>query len=157
MDEILPRIRELSEEVAAAHEAFVVDFRLRGKLQGKVLELFVDTDVGITADRCAAISRDLSARLDHENFSSGRYQLVVSSPGLDRPLKLHRQYRKNVGKNLKVRFRRLEEVKTVVGRVREVTDRRIVLQEKGTWKEIPISFDSIEESKVEIEWGSERK
>lgn len=157
MDEILPRIRELSEEVAAAHEAFVVDFRLRGKLQGKVLELFVDTDVGITADGCAAISRDLSARLDHENFSSGRYQLVVSSPGLDRPLKLHRQYRKNVGRNLKVRFRRLEEVKTVVGRVREVTDRRIVLQEEGTWKEIPISFDSIEESKVEIEWGSERK
>jgi len=137
------------------HGAFLVDLSLRGERHSKVLEAFVDTDAGITADGCAAISRDLSTRLDHENLIQGRYNLVVSSPGLDRPLKQFRQYPKNVGRNLKVRYRSAEEVRTVVGRLVEVREENIGLEERGK-EEILIPLDSILESKVEIEFGHSR-
>jgi ribosome maturation factor RimP len=150
--EISPRIRELAEEVAQAHGAFLVDLFLRGGGQGRVLEVYVDTDPGITADGCAAISRDLSPRLDHENLIQGRYNLVVSSPGLDRPLKLLRQYRKNIGRNLKVRYRSDEEVRSVVARLVEVHAGSIELQEEGK-ESVVIPLDRVQESKVEIEFG----
>jgi ribosome maturation factor RimP len=150
--EISPRIRELAEEVAEAHDAFLVELFLRGGGQGRVLEVYVDTDPGITADGCAAISRDLSPRLDQENLIQGRYNLVVSSPGLDRPLKLLRQYRKNIGRNLKVRFRSEDEVRTVIGKLVEVREDSIGLEEEGK-ESVVIPLDRVQESKVEIEFG----
>jgi ribosome maturation factor RimP len=156
MAEIIQRIRQVSEDVAIAHEAFLVDLCIRGERNSKVLEVYVDTDAGITADGCAAISRELSARLDHENLIQGRYNLIVSSPGLDRPLKLFRQYRKNLGRNLKVRYRVAEEVKTVVGRLVEVGDENIGLEGRGK-EEILIPLGNIVESKIEIEFGQSPK
>lgn len=157
MTEILPRIRELSEDVARAHEAFVVDFSLRGERQSQVLELFVDTDAGITADGCAAISRDLLSQLDQKNLIPHRYNLIVSSPGLDRPLKLLRQYRKNVGRSLRVRFQTTGEARTIVGRLLEVGDDEIIIQEKGRDEKSSIPFNRIQESRVEIEFGHSSK
>lgn len=157
MTEILPKIRELSEDVAKAHEAFVVDLSLRGERQSQILELFVDTDAGITADRCAAISRDLSSQLDQESLIPHRYTLIVSSPGLDRPLKLLRQYRKNVGRNLRVRFQTGGEARSIVGRLLEVSDDEIIIQEKGRDEKNSIPFKRIQESKIEIEFGHSPK
>jgi ribosome maturation factor RimP len=156
MVEVSERIRQVSEEVASAHEAFLVDLCIRGERHSKVLEVYVDTDTGITADGCAAISRELSTRLDHENLIQGRYSLVVSSPGLDRPLKLFRQYRKNLGRNLKVRYRAAEEVRTVIGRLVEIRDENIGLEERGK-EEILIPLGNIVESRVEIEFGHSPK
>ena len=153
MGEILPRIRVLSEEVVHAHNAYLVDLSSRGDRHNQVLEIFVDTEAGITADGCAEISRDLSARLDHENIFPGRYNLVVSSPGLDRPLKLIRQYQKNVGRSLRVRHLLPEETKTIAGRLIQVTEQGIVLEEKSTREKVHLDFDRIEETKVEIDWG----
>jgi ribosome maturation factor RimP len=157
MLENLSKIRDISEAVAESHEAFLVDLTLRGERKTQVLEVFVDTDGGITADRCAAISRDLSARLDLENLLSSRYNLIVSSPGLDRPLKLRRQYKKNVGRNLKIRFVSAAGLQNFVGRLVEVSEEAITLQEKGRDSTRTIPFDIIEESKVEIEFGHPRK
>jgi ribosome maturation factor RimP len=156
MAEVSPRIRQLSEEVAHAHQAFLVDLIMRGEGHSKVLEVFVDTDAGITADGCAVISRDLSSHIDHENLIQGRYSLVVSSPGLDRPLKLVRQYRKNVGRNLKVRYRSAEEVRTIVGRLVEIREDNIGLEERDKGQ-VFIPLESIVESRVEIEFGHRQK
>jgi ribosome maturation factor RimP len=156
MAEVTPRIRQLSEEVARAHEAFLVNLSLRGERDGRVLEVFVDTDAGITADGCAEISRDLSTWLNRENLIEGRYNLVVSSPGLDRPLKLFRQYQKNIGRNLKVRYRSAGDVRTIVGRLVEVREDSIGLEEKDK-EEIVIRLDNIVASKVEIEFGHSPK
>jgi ribosome maturation factor RimP len=152
LPEISPRIRQLAEEVAQAHDAFLVDIFLRGGSQGRVLEVYVDTDPGITADGCAAISRDLSSQLDHERLIQGRYSLVVSSPGLDRPLKLHRQYRKNVGRNLRVRYHLEGGIRAVVGRLVEVREDSIGLEERGK-ESVLIPLERIQESFVEIEFG----
>lgn len=152
--EVLFRIREISEAVALTHQAFLVDISLRGQKDSQVLEIFVDTATGITADGCAEISRDLSVRLDHENLIPGRYELRVSSPGLDRPLKLRQQYGKNVGRDLTVRYKAGEQIQTVTGQLTKVDADNIVLLLRSTEEVITIPFETIQESRVKIDFRS---
>jgi len=153
---VLSRVQEISEDVAGDHDAFVVDVCLRGQRDSQVLEVFVDTDRGITADECARISRDLSYRLDQESLIAGRYNLVVSSPGLDRPLKFRRQYGRNIGRKLEVRYHVGSDVKTLTGTLIRVEEDAITLAASGSMEDITIPFQSIQESKVEIEFRTRR-
>jgi ribosome maturation factor RimP len=66
------------------------------------VEVFIDSDSGISFKTCQRISRYLEQYFDEEQWLGEKYILDVSSPGVDRPLKLTRQYIKNVGRNLEV-------------------------------------------------------
>lgn len=54
--------------------------------QGGLLRVYIDTEEGIQLDDCQRVSHQLSGVLDVEDVIKGKYQLEVSSPGLDRPL-----------------------------------------------------------------------
>lgn len=69
------------------------------------LEIFIDTDEGVTLGECQQISRLIQSDLDLSGLAPENYMLDVSSPGLERPLKLRRQYVKNVGKVLLVELK----------------------------------------------------
>lgn len=145
-------IRKLAEENLSP-DKFVVDVLVSlKKLPGKVL-LIVDGDQGVTIDDCAELSRILSKAFDDRNyFGDNNYLLEVSTPGLDHPLKLRRQYHKNTGRLLKV----VGKEKTSEGKLKEVTDDKIVLtQEVGTGKkkeirEVEIPFSEIEKTFVQV-------
>lgn len=92
------RIREIVGELLDEMDAYLVDLKIRA---GKV-QLFVDRDPHITIDDCARINRALVRRLDMEFPFTSRFALEVSSPGLDQPLKVLRQYRKNIGRTVEV-------------------------------------------------------
>ena len=64
--------------------------------------ILLDSDEGITIQECADISRSLDQELEAVETPETNYALEVSSPGLDQPLRLPRQYQKNVGRDLKV-------------------------------------------------------
>jgi len=66
------------------------------------LEVFVDCDSGLTLEKCQKISRYLEHYFDEEGWLGESYTLEVSSPGLGKPLKLQRQYVKNVGRKVEV-------------------------------------------------------
>jgi len=78
-------------------DCFLVDISLS---PSKKLEVLVDTDSGITLDRCKKISRWLEAHLDESGWLGDTYALEVSSPGVGRPLKLVRQFRQNIGRTV---------------------------------------------------------
>jgi ribosome maturation factor RimP len=123
-------IRKLAESILAPGQ-FIVDITVSArKGPGKVL-LLVDADQGITIDDCAEISRQLSKLLDDSSLLTDNYLLEVSTPGVDHPLRLKRQYVKNVGRKLRVK----QGDKTLEGKLTEVNDERIVLtQETGSGK-----------------------
>lgn len=75
--------------------------------QGKhsVLRVFIEKEGGVNMDDCAAVSRQISAVLDVEEPIQGRYNLEVSSPGLNRPLYKESHYRRYIGENLQVKMR----------------------------------------------------
>jgi ribosome maturation factor RimP len=68
---------------------------------GSKIQVFIDCDSGMTFGRCKKMSRHLEASLDEENYLGGKYILEVSSPGVDRPIFLPRQFQKNLGRNIK--------------------------------------------------------
>lgn len=99
--DIAQKIRELAESHITDASHFVVDVVISKHKPHKV-SVFVDGDNGITIDHCSDLSRALSEDLDKLDLVKENYLLEVGTPGLDQPLKLKRQYVKNVGRGLKV-------------------------------------------------------
>ncbi len=67
------------------------------------LRAYVDKEGGITIDDCEKVSRAFSDLLDREDFIEDAYILEVSSPGLGRPLKKEKDYKRSMGKELEIR------------------------------------------------------
>ena len=146
------RVIELVEEkIADRSDLFIVSVRF---LNNGVLEILLDGDNGIAIEDCVQVSRHVGYHLEEENVIDRAYRLEVSSPGVDSPLLLGRQYQKNVGRDVKVKL--LDGAKKE-GQLRSVTNSTISIEEKVKEKgkkavliqtEIPI--DQIKETKVLI-------
>jgi len=134
-------------------EVFLVDVRIKPTNNVKI---FLDADNGLSIERLVQYNRRLYKDLEESGFfPNGDFSLEVSSPGLDEPLKLHRQYLKNVGRNVEVT--RKDGIKNE-GKLVSVTDHEIVLEEekgKAKKKEMvtyTISFDNIKTTTIQIKF-----
>lgn len=87
----------VEEKISDQPELFLVDVKMH--VNGKLM-ILVDGDQGIGIADCAAISRHVGFHLEENNTIEQAYNLEVSSPGIDFPLKSLRQYQKNTGRNL---------------------------------------------------------
>jgi ribosome maturation factor RimP len=98
------RVIELVEEKIAEIERpdlFLVSAKLHSN--GKLI-ILVDGDQGIGIADCVAISRYVGFKLEEEDVIKTPYNLEVSSPGIDTPLTLTRQYAKNIGRDLAIKM-----------------------------------------------------
>lgn len=144
-------IRSLAEENLSP-DKFVVAVRVSGKKKSaKRVSVIIDGDTGVNIDDCANLSRVLSKAFDERDiFGDDNYELEVSTPGLDQPLAMKRQYARNVGRNMKV----VSGDSIVQGKLTEVTaDKIVLIQEKGTGKkkvtsEHEIPFSNIDKAFV---------
>ncbi len=144
------RVHDLIE---AEPEVFLVEVKIKPTNNIKV---FLDADHGMSIERLIRYNRKLHRVLEESSlFPGGDFSLEVSSPGLDEPLKLLRQYRKNTG--------RFVEVTGIDGSKKEgklmvVTEKEIVLDEekgKGKKKELVqhiIPFTEIKTTLVQIKF-----
>jgi ribosome maturation factor RimP len=81
----------------------LVDIEYRKEGQGMILRLFIDKPGGVMLDDCADVSRELSEILDVEDLVHTHYNLEVSSPGLNRPLKKEADFQRYIGRTVKIR------------------------------------------------------
>ncbi|HWV71597.1 MAG TPA: ribosome assembly cofactor RimP [Pseudosphingobacterium sp.] len=94
------RVIELVEEkISDRPDLFLVDVKMHSN--GKLI-ILMDGDQGINIKDCAAISRHVGYHLEEENVLEQAYNLEVSSPGIDTPLTLLRQYIKNIGRSISI-------------------------------------------------------
>jgi len=118
------RVADLVEEkIADRPELFLVEVKM---LPNNKLIIHVDGDEGISIQDCAAISRHVGFHLEEENVIAQAYNLEVSSPGVGEPLKLVRQYTKNIGRTISIR---LNEGKKKEGKLLEVTENALLVEE----------------------------
>ncbi len=151
MKAIEEKIQGALEPILQRNGAFLVDTEIRTDRGRKVIQVFVDTDSGITIEQCAEISRDLSRELAITQFVQGDYELEISSPGLDRPLRLLRQYGKNLGRTFLVKFKLEEGPRVVTATLTKIENNELTFKDKeGDSLRIP--FESIIESKEELPW-----
>ncbi|MCG8390808.1 MAG: ribosome maturation factor RimP [Cytophagales bacterium] len=132
---------------------FLVDVVISAKRGPKKVLILLDGDHGVTIDHCARLSRILGQLLDEEELIDDKYMLEVSSPGVDYPITLDRQYRKNIGRNIKVSLKDGTEAK---GKLMEVNENGILLdreKKKGKKMEYELSkllFLEIDKSIVQV-------
>lgn len=149
MEKLENRIKEIAEEAIEDNPAlFLVDVLIKGSNGNQKLLLFVDGDNGVTIDDCSRISRRVGSVLEEEDLIAGKYFLEVSSPGLDHPIKLKRQYQNNIGRKLEVKKLDGEIVK---GKLLNVGSEDITLEIISKEKEERLmSFKEINQSKIEV-------
>ncbi|MFU2047497.1 ribosome maturation factor RimP [Avibacterium gallinarum] len=69
------------------------------------VRIYIDKEGGVSVDDCADVSRQVSAILDVEDPIADKYNLEVSSPGVDRPLFTLEQYQRYIGEEIMVHLR----------------------------------------------------
>jgi ribosome maturation factor RimP len=150
--DLVEEIRNMAVANLSA-DKFVVEVLVSGNKIPKRVIVIIDGDQGITIDDCAELSRTLAKQLDDRALlGDENYLLDVSTPGLDHPLKLKRQYYKNIGRGLKIK--RLDTV--TEGKLTAVTEDKIILtQEVGMGKKketniIEIPFSEIDKAFVMV-------
>ena len=118
------------------------------------VKVFLDADDGITIEKCTSVNKALYKYIEETGlFSDGNFSLEVSSPGVDEPLKLHRQYTKNTGRRVEVV---LKDGNKIEGILSEAGTDAIIIEEKTgkgnktTIKSTTILFNEIKHTTVLI-------
>jgi len=139
--------------IEAEPEIFLVEVRIKPTNNVKV---FLDADKGMSLGRLIQYNRKLYKDLEESSFfPGGDFSLEVSSPGLDEPFKLRRQYLKNIGRPIEVL--RVDGVKNE-GKLLTVSEENIVIEEekgKGKKRELvqnTIPFTNIKTTRVQIKF-----
>lgn len=156
--ELIERITQLLEEKYTTDEAFADCFTVDIELKpGHRLNVFADSDSGMTFEKCQKISRYLESHLDTHGWLGDKYVLEVSSPGVGRPLKFPRQYRNNIGRSVIVT---LTDKTVETGTLKSADETQIILaqiviEKEGKKKkevpvELPVPYDKIEKTVVKI-------
>lgn len=119
-------ITELLQPYLNSEQFYIVDIQVAGRRGGRIkVTVLLDSDVGITIDECADISRKLGVQMDELNFfGESPFTLEVSSPGVDYPLTFLRQYVRNIGRTVSVT---LTDGSIRKGKLESVSDDHIVL------------------------------
>jgi ribosome maturation factor RimP len=151
------QIRTVEQKVLALissdPETFLVDVRIR---PGNNVKVYIDADQGVSIDKLAQYNRTLYRQIDEGGlFPNGDFSLEISSPGLDEPLKLYRQYLKNIGRYVEVLLKNGIKYE---GKLVSATDEEIVVEQEKTSKKIKevmphtISYNDIKTTKIQIKF-----
>jgi ribosome maturation factor RimP len=120
------------------YELWHAEFTKEGKDYN--LKVFVDAPAGIGTDDCEKVSRYLSARLDEVDLIEMPYSLIVSSPGMDRPLLTAEHFRRYAGSPVDVTlYRGVDGRKAYSGILRERTEEYLTLETEAGDVKLPLA------------------
>jgi ribosome maturation factor RimP len=154
-------IADLAEPVLEELGFRLVRVKLSGRDGWTVQVMAERTEVQMTIEDCASISRKLSPLLDALDPMPGAYRLEVSTPGIDRPLVRPSDFASWAGHEAKVELKELVDGrKRVRGRIEGVANGEALLQIELPGEEEPqtigIPFSLISEAKLVADQGSLR-
>jgi len=123
---------ELSMPILEKYNFEFVDAEYKKEGGQWYLRLFIDKEGGITIDDCQLVSEELSVKLDEVDPIDHSYIFEVSSPGIDRPLKTERDFKKNLNKELEIKFYEPYEGKKAIEAILlDYNDNKVVLNFNG--------------------------
>lgn len=162
------QVTELLQAYLNDGQFYIVDIQVAGRRGGRIkVTVLLDSDEGIMIEQCAYISRKLGEQMDELNFfGEAPFTLEVSSPGVDYPLTMPRQFTRNIGRTVIVT---LTDESLRKGTLESVADDHIVVdieaekKPKGKKKKeadlitevqpvgpTPIPFEQIKKAHVEV-------
>jgi ribosome maturation factor RimP len=147
-------VRDVARRVVDDRGFELVEVEVKRDRRGHFVRLYVDKQGGIGLDDLQSVSEEVSAILDAEDPIEGSYTLEVSSPGLDRPLKTEADYRRFVGRLVKISsYEPLDGRRHWTGRLQSVEDGVLALvleKEKHALARIPLA--KVAHGRLEVEF-----
>ena len=130
----------------------LVELQLQQHKDRWLVRIFVDSDIGISLEDCRRLNFEIGQLIDAEDVIPASYVLEVSSPGLDRPLRNMRDFRRQKQRVVKV-FLHVPHLDKAqyTGRVAGVTESHHLLQTDSDTP-VTIPFQSIDRGVVELEF-----
>jgi len=154
MSNLPEQVEQQIEKIVTSEGLELVHVEYRRQGRGYLLRVDIDKEGGITLEDCQLVSHQVSAYLDVEDVVPTEYELQVSSPGLDRKFYRESDYRKFIGKLVRVKTSKpIRGLHVIVGRLKEYDGRNIVVTDPVVKRnpdyEIPMA--DIKETRLEVE------
>ena len=137
--------------LSESEDVFLVSVRIKPTNNIKV---FLDADSGLSIDKCVKVNRQMYRTIEENAwYPDGNFSLEVSSAGIEEPLKMLRQYKKNIGRNVEVI---LNDDSTFEGKLLEANENLVQLEliegknKKAVTVVKDIPFDQIKQTTVLI-------
>jgi len=153
MANVKEQILEIANKHLSDESHFIVDVVISAKKGPNKVLVLLDGDEGVNIDDCADLSRAVSHEIEEKGIIDDAYRLEVSSPGVDFPLTMDRQYKKNIGRVVKAS---LHDGQTIKGELKSYDDKSLTIETakgKGKKKEteaVEIPLLNIKKTIVQI-------
>ena len=130
------KTEEILQPIVEEHGFELVDVEYVKEGSNWYLRAYIDKPGGITVNDCETVSRKLSDILDEKDYIDDAYILEVSSPGLGRPLKKEKDFKRSLGEEVEIRtYRMIEKQKEFTGILRAYDETTVTIEmENGTEK-----------------------
>ena len=158
------KLEALADEVSQREACRLYDMEFTSRKGQRILRIYIEAiENGVSIDQCADVSKGLSLLLDVEDLVPGdNYELEVSSPGVERPLRLPWHFEKAVGEKVKVKtnkeliptnraLKKNEKVKSLLGFLKEVQEDKVVVETENDSWEIP--YEQIHKANIVFEFA----
>ena len=148
----LDEVRGLAEAVAERRCLRLWDVEMAGQPGRSIVRVLVDAEGGIDLDTVAEVSEEISRGLDLKDPIDGRYTLEVSSPGVERSLKVPDHFRVSVGQRivLKTKERIFKDSHRIEGEISKADDDAVTMAVEGSTVEVP--YGAIKSARTVFEW-----
>ena len=148
------RVEEEIEKIVTSEGLELVHVEYRQQGRGWLLRIDIDKEGGVMLADCELVSHQVSAFLDVEDVVPAEYELQVSSPGLDRKFYKESDYRKFIGRLVRVKTSKpIRGLHVIVGRLKEFDGKQIVVTDPQVKRDpdyvVPLA--DIKETRLEVE------
>ncbi len=146
MEYYRPQVEDIARRICQEQHLALYDMDEKMSGKGRIIMIYLTKIGGVTLDDCAKFSRALGAELEEFDLIPDRYFLEVSSPGLERPLKLKSHWVSAINEKVAVQWADGEQKLSTLGTLTEVGQDSIILDDRGT--KVEIGFKAISRAKT---------
>ena len=148
----LEEVRDLAESIVWRRSLRLWDLQIGGQPGRQTIRVFVDSDDGVDLDTIAEVSEELSRGLDLKDPISGRYTLEVSSPGLERTLRVPEHFSLSVGRDVVVKTVEplVPEGHRIEGVIAAATPAEATIRTPGG--DVRVPYNQIKQARTVFEW-----
>jgi ribosome maturation factor RimP len=143
---VVDKLRELIEPIVKVNNLDFVDIEYIKEGDNWILRVFVENPGGeLTIDHLSNLSRLISRKLDEEDPIDKSYFLEVSSPGVERPLRKIKDYKRFAGEEIKIStYRKINETKEFIGKLIGIDENKVItIKLRDTDEEMEIDYSDV--------------
>ncbi|MCX6152112.1 MAG: ribosome maturation factor RimP [Ignavibacteriales bacterium] len=148
MNILQKKISDLALQVTEGLGFLLIEVVYKGDERNRIIQIFIDSETGVSADDCAAVSFQLAKILEEQDLIPYKYRLEVSSPGTERPLKFLKQFPKHLNRKFEVIYHAEEEMNKIEGKLIQIDGEDLYFSQNKN--ELMINFNKIKSAKVII-------